>query len=132
MSRFTLSHCRRQITDRILDLALAFEIAVSGDSNVAAPTGWKVSVRSAQLIGGALEARRNNRKTINELYRLRNKATHGSRLQGGDTLKQQVTVERCSELYRELLQSFFILGTEPDWTSLELEPRTGAANNPSV
>jgi hypothetical protein len=125
MNRFTLSHCRHQIVDRILDLTLAFEIAVSGDSEQSAPPGWKVSVRSAQLIGGLLKTRRSNRQKINGLYRLRNKATHGSRLQGRDAIKERIAIEECSELYRELLRSFFILGAEPEWNSLELEPRTG-------
>jgi hypothetical protein len=61
MNRFTLSQCRHQTIDRILDLALAFEIAVSGGDGDSAPPGWKVSVRSAQLIGGALKARQSNR-----------------------------------------------------------------------
>jgi hypothetical protein len=51
MERFRQSQCRQQEIDRVLDLALAFEIAVS-DKGDHAPPGWKVSVRSTQLIGG--------------------------------------------------------------------------------
>lgn len=58
MERFTLSQCRSKPVDRILDLELAFEMAVSGPGPDASPTGWKVSVRSAQMIGGELGMRR--------------------------------------------------------------------------
>jgi hypothetical protein len=119
MKRFTLSQCRHQPIDRVLDLALAFEIAVSehGDN---APPSWKVSVRSTQLIGGALERRQANRATIGALYDLRNKATHGSALQSQSVEK---TLEDSSALYVALVKNILSLRRKPDWKSLELEPR---------
>jgi hypothetical protein len=120
MDRFTLSQCRHQVVDRALDLTLAFEIAVSGKGE-SAPPSWKVSVRSAQLIGGDLKKRQDNRRKIAELYNLRNKATHGSSLKDAD----QTTVLEASNLYPFLLRSFLRLGKEPDWSSLELEPIFG-------
>jgi hypothetical protein len=109
--------------DRILDLELAFEIAVSGPARDAAPMGWKVGVRSAQMIGGELNARQANRDLINELFKLRSKATHGSDLSKRDEGKLEETVRRCLTTYGELLSSFLALGRLPDWPSLELEPR---------
>ena len=120
MDRFILSQCRRQPTDRVLDLALAFEIAVSGERS-SAPISWKVSHRSAQLIGGPLEVRKSNRKIVADLYALRSKATHGSSLKdmggnSGDGLPA------AAEVYRTVLKSFLELGKKPDWDTLELEP----------
>jgi hypothetical protein len=123
MERFTLSQCRRQFVDRILDLALAFEIAVSGPDRGFAPVGWRVGVRSAQLIGGALAARQSNRDRINALYRIRNKATHGSDLSKSDQRELEQAVQQCLPIYKDLLTSFLALGQMPDWNSLELEPR---------
>jgi hypothetical protein len=123
MNRFTLSQCRHQLIDRILDLALAFEIAVSSDGGQAPPS-WKVAVRTAQLIGGALKIRQHNRAAVTELYKLRNKLTHGSRLRGGVREEQEQIVLQCSELYRTLIRSFVYFGQKPDWNSLELEPRS--------
>jgi hypothetical protein len=79
MKRFTLSQCRHEIVDQALDLAIAFEIAVSnkGDN---APVSWKVGVRSTQLIGGTLERRQQNRRALADLYKLRNES--GSSLKG--------------------------------------------------
>jgi hypothetical protein len=122
MSRFTLSQCRRQMVDRVLDLTLAFEIAVSGGGEMAPPS-WKVSVRSTQLIGGPISERQNNRSKINELYKLRNRVTHGSKLKDGDAVKHWNLVSDCTELFRFLMQSFLILGRKPEWNELELEPR---------
>ena len=120
MDRFTLSQCRRQVIDRVLDLALAFEIAVSGDGGNA-PPGWKVSVRAAQMIGGALGKRQAYRETINELYRIRNQATHGSSL---NNLKRKQTdaLESSAAIFRDLVRSFLRLGGTPDWDAIELEP----------
>ena len=120
MDRFILSQCRCQPTDRALDLALAFEIAVSGERS-SAPISWKVSHRSAQLIGGPLKLRKSNRKIVADLYALRNKATHGSSLKdmggnAGDGLRA------AAEVYRTVLKSFLKLGKKPDWDTLELEP----------
>jgi hypothetical protein len=123
MERFTLSQCRYKAVDRILDLELAFEIAVSGPARDAAPMGWKVGVRSAQMIGGELNARQATRDLINELFKLRSKATHGSDLSKRDEGQLEETVRRCLTTYGELLSSFLALGRLPDWTSLELEPR---------
>lgn len=125
MNRFTLSQCRYQLTDRILDLALAFEIAVSGGGDQAPPS-WKVSVRSAQLIGGTLDIRQKIRNWISELYKLRNKATHGGSLKVSGREKQEQIVLHCSEIYRRLIQSFLLLGRKPDWNALELEARTNS------
>ena len=122
MYRFTLSQCRTQTVDRILDLALAFEIAVSGEGENT-PISWKVSVRTAQLIGGSVDARQLVRQRVSQLYQLRNRATHGSRLNAtdGENLK---LIGECSAIYRQMLRSFFDLGAKPDWRVLELEPRT--------
>jgi hypothetical protein len=121
MARFVLSQCRHQLTGRVLDLALAFEIAVSGKGDQAPPS-WKVSVRSAQMIGGSLVDRLAYRRNIAALYALRNKTTHGSKLGGGDLRKKETTVEEASALYGKLLDSFWRLGKRPDWESIELQP----------
>lgn len=120
MARFALSQCRRQLTDRVLDLALAFEIAVSrkGDQ---APPSWKVSVRTAQMIGGTLAERLAYRRKIAGLYGLRNKSTHGSKLDG-DQRTNEATVADANALYSKLLDAFWRLGSRPDWEAIELEP----------
>ena len=61
MGRFELSQCRNTLVDRILELELAFEIALSGPGPEAA-ISWKVSVRCAQLIGGPVAARQTIRE----------------------------------------------------------------------
>lgn len=53
MERFRLSQSRKQPIDRFLDLALAFEIALSEEQGDNAPPSWEESVRSAQLVGGS-------------------------------------------------------------------------------
>lgn len=123
MKRFTLSQCRHQIVDRVLDLAIAFEIAVSGKGDNA-PLSWKVGVRSTQLIGGTLQRRQQNRRALKALYDLRNKGTHGGSLKAAETQKQETILREGTSIYRTLLASFLSLGASPDWQSLELEPRT--------
>lgn len=123
MERFSLSQCRSNPVDRILDLELAFEIAVSGPGPDASPMGWKVAVRSAQMIGGELAVRQANRDLINGLFRLRSAATHGSDLSRRVGGELEETMRRCLTAYRELLSSFLAHGRLPDWSSIELEPR---------
>jgi len=121
MERFRQSQCRRETIDRILDLALAFEISVSekGDN---APPGWKVSVRSAQLIGGPLSARQENRAAIAALYDLRNQATHGGTLRPRSA-SQTVDgiVATSARLYVELTRTLLALPSKPRQLSLSLE-----------
>jgi hypothetical protein len=74
------------------------------------------------LIGGPLETRKENRRKINDLYKLRNRAMHGSRLTASDREKHDVTWLNAVHLYRELLGKFFQLKKQPDWDSIELEP----------
>src|SRR5437660_1009789 len=79
MRRFALGQCRREDVDRVLDLVLALEILASSGKGDNAPPSWKVSVRSAQLIGGVLAARKTHKKQLTALYQLRSAATHGGK-----------------------------------------------------
>ena len=121
MERFRQSQCRRETIDRVLDLALALEIAVSekGDN---APPGWKVSVRTAQLIGGSLHKRQENREIISDLYDLRNKATHGGKPEAKSKAKsvEGIIHENC-RLYVQLMKKLLALRKKPDWKAVELE-----------
>jgi hypothetical protein len=116
MDRYALSQCRHALIDQVLDLALAFEIAVSqkGDN---LPVRWKASVRTAQLIGGDMEQRLSNRRLVGRLYDLRNKATHGSRLADVD----RELLSSCATIYRLLLRRLLTFCERPDWNSIELE-----------
>ena len=120
MERYSLSQCRRESIDRVLDLALAFEIAVSekGDN---APPSWKVSVRSAQLIGGTLADRQQKRATVSALYDLRNQATHGGTLKAKspDSSVEQILQENYN-LYVLLMKMLLTLRVKPEWKSVEL------------
>jgi hypothetical protein len=125
MERFRQAQGRRQAIDQVLDLALAFEIAVSekGDN---APPSWKVSVRGAQLIGGPLKERQQNRATLGALYELRNQATHGGTLKATSSQAPVDNILRDScDLYVRLMKGLLALRLKPDWTAIELEP-TGA------
>jgi hypothetical protein len=120
MERCNLSQCRRETIDKVLDPALAFEIATSGGDN--ASVGGKVSIRTAQLIGGALETRQGNRRAINELCKIRNRATHGTRLKSIDRMKHDDIWLHAAHLYKELLTKFVELRPNLDWDAIELGP----------
>lgn len=111
MERFRLSQSRQQSVDRVLDLALAFEIAIS-DRGDNAPPSWKVSVRLAQLIGGPLATRQQNRDGVAVLYDLRKQATHGGSLMA----KHKKPIDQVLE------ESF---GLPSLSKSIELEPSNG-------
>jgi hypothetical protein len=126
MTRYTLGRYRDEITDRVLDLALAFEIAVSGgEQNLA--VSWKVSVRSAQLIGGSLAERLECRKTLSDFYGLRSKATHGGSLSKLPEAKL-APIDTCHGLYTKLMRRLLSLSDElllnggPNWGTIELGP----------
>jgi Apea-like HEPN len=122
MERFRQSQSRREAIDRVLDLALAFEIAVS-DKGDNAPPGWKVSVRSTQLIGGPLKERQQNRATTSTLYELRNQATHGSTLKAKSSKKSvdEILGDNAG-LFVQLMKRLLALRLKPDWKAVELEP----------
>lgn len=118
MERYVLSRCRHQLIDHILDLTLAFEIAVSGKSEQV-PQSWKVSVRTAQMIGGPISKKQENRRKLTALYNLRNRGTHGSDLTR-DRDKQEAVLANALPLYRSLLDSFWQHKVRPDWDAIEL------------
>jgi len=121
MERFRLSQSRRQLIDRVLDLALAFEIAL-GEPGDNAPPSWKVSVRSAQLIGGPIAARSGNRDAIAMLYELRNQATHGGSLKPRGKKTVEDILRDGFELYVAVVNKLLGVGSKPDWKTVELEP----------
>jgi hypothetical protein len=118
MERFVLSQCRLQPIDRVLDLALAFEIAVSGERS-SAPISWKISHRTAQFIGGDIEARKGIRDLLSTFYTFRNRATHGSSLSDFDKDDQKV-IDETTRLYRALLKKLLTNEGPPDWKTIEL------------
>jgi hypothetical protein len=120
--RFTLSQCRHRAADKILDLAIAFEMLTSSEGEYA-PPGLKVAIRSAQVIGGSLEHRQNVRKALGSLYSLRNKATHGGFLKAAEITEQEALLIECGHYYRALVDSLLGLGEPPDWAVFDLEPR---------
>jgi hypothetical protein len=122
MKRFTLSQCRHEEMDQVLDLALAFEIAVSEEGDNAPPS-MKVAVRTAQMIGGPPATRQEIRETIDALYKLRNRATHGGSSKPTERVTQMEILARSSAIYRKLLLGFLEFGTIPRWKLLELEAR---------
>jgi hypothetical protein len=122
MERFRLSQCRRQPIDRVLDLTLAFEIAVSGPGGEQSPPSYKVSVRTAQAIGGALPDRQQNRTSIAELYKLRNQATHGGQLKSKAAEALNEVIEASSATYQNLMARLLTIKSAPDWQAIELEP----------
>ncbi len=119
--RYVLSLCRHQPIDRILDLAIAFEIMTGGGKGDNAPPSWKVSVRSAQLIGGTLERRQCIREALGSLYKLRNASSHGGSPQDA---RLKDILATCSSIYRRLVDSVLAPGASLDWSAIELEPRT--------
>jgi hypothetical protein len=122
MERFTLSQCRHQIVDQVVDLAIAFEIATHGSGE--GPMSWKAAVRSAQLIGGRLPRRQKNRLAIEELFKIRSRGAHGGSLKASERKKHEAVLNEARGIYRAALASFLSLGARPDWKALELEPRT--------
>lgn len=122
MKRFTLSQCRHEEMDQVLDLALAFEIAVS-EGNDRSPPSMKVATRSAQMVGGSLSDRRTIRDAVAVLYDMRNRATHGGSLTGKGRPDQTGTLASAAAIYRRLLLSMLEFGISPDWKTIELEPR---------
>jgi hypothetical protein len=109
------------LIDRVLDLALAFEIALS-DQGDNAPPSWKVSVRSVQLVGGHVAVRSQNRQAIAELYELRNQATHGGSLKPRGGKAVEAILQDGFALYVAAIGKLLDLRTKPDWKTVELEP----------
>lgn len=116
--RFCLSKCRWQRVDCVLDLALAYEIAVSGKGDQGLSPTWKVSTRTAQMVGGDLATRLETRATVRSFYQLRNEAAHGGSL---SSEKAASAINRASEIFPELLSSLISNGQSPNWASIEIE-----------
>ncbi|AZG76287.1 HEPN domain-containing protein [Methylocystis rosea] len=122
MERFVLSQCRRNAGDRALDLVLAFETAVSGGKGDNSPVNWRIAVRTAQMLGGTLEQRKETRRVVSQLGGFRNGIVHGGALKAHEQKELEENLLRSSLIYRQLLRSFLSLGTAPDWSALELQP----------
>jgi hypothetical protein len=124
MHRFVLSQSRRNIPDRALDLVMAFEIAVGGGPGDNAPASWKVSMRTAQLIGGALDSRLDIRKTLSRLYQIRSQTAHGSDLRVSDANKISLMVTKSESIYGDMVRAALKLSSMPKWESLEMQARS--------
>ena len=63
------------------------------------------------------------RKSLNDLYDIRNKVSHGGTIAGVEAQQFEETNSAAAEIYRSLVNAALELGTEPDWRALELQPR---------
>lgn len=114
-ARFHLSQCRREPIDRLLDLALAYEIILSGGSETNAGISWKLAVRTAQIIGGDTDTRIATRDQVNDFYSIRSRASHGTDISASADL-----LNRATATFRRLFLRLSELGVEPDWKRIEL------------
>jgi hypothetical protein len=122
INRFSLSQCRRNPGDKIIDQALAFEILLADENKLGAPIGWLVGLRGAQFINGTLDERKTLRNKINNIYKLRNKAAHGGRLRAKEAREIQAAFDEAAEVYGLLMSRCLSVVSKPDWQSLELQP----------
>ena len=77
VARYIASQTRQELADRVLDLAIAYEISLAskGDRQNQVPLGWKVSVRTALIIGGPIDEPEGSKHTVpaQERYRPRSR-----------------------------------------------------------
>mgnify|MGYP003608658306 CR=1 FL=1 len=114
-ARFSLSQCRQEPVDKVLDLALAYEIVLSSDETNAG-ISWKLAVRAAQIIGGDIDKRIAIRDQVNAFYGVRSRASHG-----GDIKPSEDVVEHAADTFRRLFVRLVELRAEPNWKKIELE-----------
>lgn len=119
--RFVLSQCRYRRVDVAIDLAIAYELLAGSKGD--GPISWKVSLRTAQLIGGTLDERVQIREKVNALYRLRNDGAHGGTPTEAEAAEESVALLDAGNIYRRLADTILQLGDEPDWSKFELDAR---------
>lgn len=119
--RFVLSQCRYRRVDVAIDLAIAYEILAGSKGDGA--IGWKVSLRTAQIIGGTLDQRLQMREKVNALYKIRNDGAHGGTANEAKVAEESATLLEAAKIYRRLVDTLVQLGDEPDWSKLELDAR---------
>ncbi|MEE3622977.1 hypothetical protein UCD39_03110 [Nitrospirillum sp. BR 11752] len=118
--RFRLSLCRHDLSNRALDLAISFEIALGRDGSGGA-ISWKATHRAAQMIGGSISERKEIRRKVKSLFDLRHKVAHGS-INIGKSSDALSVITEATAVFVKLMGRYFRHGKEPDWDTIELEP----------
>lgn len=126
LTRLASSRRRHTLTDRAIDLGIAFEPLLLGEQKSDDGIAFPFRLRGAYLLGAAeVERRKHYMKLLNDLYTLRSRAVHGSELltdkekRAGKFLPLAILEEgtaACVEAIRKLID----LGDVPDWNELIL------------
>lgn len=93
------SYERKRITDRVIDLAIVFEILYSKENDKTDSINFKLKTRTAKFLGSNFENRKSIAKTLSVFYGIRSGLVHGGE-EKLNTIDMQ-TVESASKLLRE-------------------------------
>jgi len=101
LNRYNNSYERKSIADKVIDLAIVFEILYSKENDKTDSINFKLKARAAKFLGSNFENRRNIAKTVGDFYSIRSALVHGGKSDLNTT--DMKVVQRANNLLRESL-----------------------------
>jgi hypothetical protein len=106
------------IVDKAIDLGIALEALLLHDIKSTEQLGFRLRLRGSLLLGGDLETRHQQMRSLRDVYVLRSTAVHQGRLE--ETERNRVTLNEGLRICAKLLHLLIDRGGEVDFTTLEL------------
>jgi hypothetical protein len=106
------------IVDQAIDLGIALEALLLHDIDGPEQLGFRLRLRGTLLLGGDLETRRRQMRSLRDIYSLRSAAVHQGRLE--ETERNRATLNEGLQICAKLLHLLIDRGGEVDFTTLEL------------
>lgn len=104
LRRFNYTYERKDFSDRVIDLAIAFEILLSKEKDLKESITFKLRVRAARLLGESIEEKETVAETISKFYSLRSSIVHGGKLNISDN--DRLTVRSAENYLRKSIISY--------------------------
>ena len=112
ISRWVKSKTEKDV-DRIIDLAIAFEVLYLDDSSAQHQLSLAFSLRAAWHLGSDVQERQNLLSSFKDIYTTRSKAVHRGNFSADNT-----RLAEADRLCAQAIKKFIDDGNFPDWNSL--------------
>jgi hypothetical protein len=103
LKRFNFAHERMSLEDKLIDIMIGFETLYS-DSNT--EIRYKISLRTAILIGENLDQRKIIFRIMQEAYNMRSDLVHGRKLEGKVSVSEPVNKEFTMHEFVDFIKNY--------------------------
>lgn len=125
LQRLSLALRRRNLGDKAVELAVAFESLLGDNANN--EMTHKITTRSVRLVGGSGDVRKKNSVLMKKAYEIRSKLVHTGSSNPNkkyavieEQLSGSEVIDQCIDFCIQVIRKIVLMGHMPDWAVFDI------------